>query len=159
MVLMAELPDPSFVLKKELGQLPVFGWYARANGFVFVDRAAGASAMRAMTVGAKAAAARGQQVVIFPEGTRVGHGAPPRYLPGIAALSKALSLPAVPLAHDAGAYWGKGSEHRAGTVRFRVLAPVPPGLPRRDLMQRLETVIEAETNALYARSGAEEPKP
>lgn len=155
-VLMAELPDACFVLKEELRRIPLFGWYTRAAGFVFVDRLAGASAMRAMTHGARAAARWGGQLVIFPEGTRAPPGAAPRYLPGAAALSRGLSLPCVPVAHDAGAYWRPGTRLRPGTATFEVLDALPADTPRRALMAGLEEVIEGATNALYARAPAPE---
>lgn len=154
-VLMAELPDACFVLKAELGRVPVFGAFARTAGFVFVDRLAGGSAMRALIRGGREAAARGGQLVIFPEGTRAAPGATPRYLPGVAALAGALSLPAVPVAHDAGAYWRAGTERRPGTARFEVLEPIPAGTPRPALMSELERAIEERTDALVASATAE----
>ena len=39
------LPDPAFVLKRELMWLPLFGWLARAAGMISIDRGSRASAL------------------------------------------------------------------------------------------------------------------
>lgn len=149
------LPEPCFVLKKELGTIPVFGWYCRANGFIFVDRLAGAKALRAMTAGAKAAADRGAQVVIFPEGTRVPLGRSLPYQPGVAALAKTIGAPIVPVAHNSAVYWRHpGLERRQGSIEIEIMAPLTPGLSRPALMAALEDAIEPATKRLEAADPA-----
>ena len=152
--LTALLERPCFVLKKELRAIPVFGWYCRANGFVFVDRKDGARALRAMTAAARRAADEGAQVVIFPEGTRARVGEALPYHPGVAALARATGLPVVPVAHDAGRYWTHpGLLRRPGTITMRVLDEIPPGTPRRELMTRLRDEVEAATRTLEGADG------
>ena len=154
------LDQPCFVLKKELASIPVFGWYCRANGFVFIDRAAGAKALRAMTTAAKAASLRRAQVVIFPEGTRVPPGRTAPYQPGVAALARAMVADVVPVAHDSGLYWRHPSARRLpGTVTLQVFEPIPGDTPRPELMRRLEAVIEPATRALEARAPYPLPEP
>jgi 1-acyl-sn-glycerol-3-phosphate acyltransferase len=72
--LFLELERPVFVLKRELTWIPIVGWFMRRAGLVPIDRGAGARAMRQMLRAADAALARGDQVVIFPEGTRTPAG-------------------------------------------------------------------------------------
>jgi 1-acyl-sn-glycerol-3-phosphate acyltransferase len=92
---------------------------------------------------------KGRQVVIFPEGTRQELFAPPDYKPGIAAMYKDLGLPVTPVAVNTGLIWKpKGLMRSPGTVTFKVLPPIPPGLPREDFMRRLEDAIEGESQAL-----------
>ena len=67
----------NLLLKKELLKLPVFGIYASRVG-IPIDRAGGAKTMRLMLAAAKKATAGGQQIVIFPEGSRAPPGAPLR---------------------------------------------------------------------------------
>lgn len=62
--------DPSYILKKELLAIPFFGWFIAHGGAIAIDRKAGASALKAMIQGAQDRIGRGQNVVIFPEGTR-----------------------------------------------------------------------------------------
>jgi 1-acyl-sn-glycerol-3-phosphate acyltransferase len=63
------MENPAYILKKELLKAPVFGVYASRVG-IPIDRAGGAKTMRLMLAAAKKATAGGQQIVIFPEGTR-----------------------------------------------------------------------------------------
>ena len=99
--------------------------------------------------GAREAVAKGRQVVIFPEGTRQPLDAAPDYKPGIAAMYKDLNLPVTPVALNTGLIWKpKGVMRSPGTVTFKVLPPIPPGLPRDEFMRRLEETIETEGQAL-----------
>ena len=93
---------PVVVMKRELTVIPLFGWVTRRYGVIGVDREAGAGALRTMMAEAKAAIAKGRPVIIFPEGTRIPPGETPPLRPGFAGLYRALKLPVVPVAHDAG---------------------------------------------------------
>jgi 1-acyl-sn-glycerol-3-phosphate acyltransferase len=153
-VWLALLPDPAYVLKRELLDIPVWGWLARGTGMIAVDRLAGATAMRHLLRTGQAAAAEGRQMVIFPEGTRVPPGERRPYQPGVAALAAATGLPVVPVATDSGVFWGRRAFHkRPGTITVAVLPPLPAGLRRDALLQRLEDAIEPATLHLL-RSGA-----
>jgi 1-acyl-sn-glycerol-3-phosphate acyltransferase len=89
MIWITLLPDCVYVLKRELTLIPLFGTMLLRHGMIPVDRRGGAQALRRLLRGAEQAVARGRQIVIFPEGTRVapGHTAP--LLPGVAALPPA----------------------------------------------------------------------
>lgn len=142
----ALLPDPAYVLKKELLSIPVYGWHARKVGMIPVDRAGGGRALKAMLRAAQAALAAGRQVVIFPEGTRTAPGERVPYQPGVVAIAAATSAPVIPVATDSGRVWGRRAFHKhPGVIRISVLPPLPPGLPRARLLAALETAIETET--------------
>ena len=146
------LPDPAYVLKRELLGIPVWGWLARGAGMIAVDRLAGASAMRHLLRAGQAAAAEGRQMVIFPEGTRVPPGERRPYQPGVAALAAATGLPVIPVATDSGLRWGRRAFHkRPGVITVAVLPPLPAGLRRDALLRRLEEAIEPETRRLSLR--------
>lgn len=145
--------DLVFVLKKELLDIPVWGFYARLARNIAVDRNAGASALRKLAEDSKAAVAAGYSVVIFPEGTRTPPGERGRYHPGVAALYKALDVPLVPVALNSGMHWPRGGQARPpGTIVVEVLDPIEPGLDRRTFMKRLESDIETATDRLVAGS-------
>jgi 1-acyl-sn-glycerol-3-phosphate acyltransferase len=136
---------PVVVMKRELTVIPLFGWVTRRYGVIGVDRDAGASALRAMMVEAKAAIAGGRPVIIFPEGTRVAYGESPPLQPGFAGLYRALGLPVVPVAHDVGRLWHKGFLKRSGTVHFEVGEVIPSGLKRDEVEARVHAAINALT--------------
>ena len=69
------LPLPSVFAKQELFDIPAWGKAALIYGLIPVARDGGAVALRAMLSEAKKMVADGRPLVIFPEGTRVPHGA------------------------------------------------------------------------------------
>ncbi len=142
------LPRPVYVFKKELGGVPVMGAYLKRNQ-IGVDRSGHAKALKSLMRGAREAVARGGQVLIFPEGTRQELDAPPDYKPGIAAMYKDLGAPVTPVALNTGLIWKpKGIMRSKGHVTFKVLPPIPPGLPRDEFMKELERILESESQAL-----------
>lgn len=150
---LALLPDPAYVLKRELLDIPVWGWLARGTGMIAVDRMAGGSAMRHLIRAGQAVAADGRQMVIFPEGTRVPPGERIPYQPGIAALASATGLPVIPVATDSGVLWGRRAfQKRPGVITVAALPPLPAGLMRDELLRRLADAIEPETDRLLLRA-------
>lgn len=134
---------PVIVIKKELSDIPLFGWVTRLYGVIPVERSAGAKALRALVEEGRRAIAIGRSVIIYPEGTRVRVGEAPTLRSGFAALYRALGLPVVPVAVDSGRLWGRGLVHRGGTVTLRVGATIPPGLKRDELEARVHNAINA----------------
>jgi len=134
---------PIIVLKKELADIPLFGFMTRQYGIIAVERSAGAKALRALVAEGQTAIATGRPVIIYPEGTRVRVGQTPELKSGLAALYRALALPVVPIAVDSGRLWGCGFVHRPGTVTFRVGETIPPGLERAEIEARVHAAINA----------------
>jgi 1-acyl-sn-glycerol-3-phosphate acyltransferase len=152
------LDDPAPIVKRELLRLPFYGWYMARAGAIAIDRKGRGAALRGMLAKARQAAADGRPIVIYPQGTRVPPGMTAPYQPGVFALYQALSLPLVPAAVNSGLFWGR--RHflkRPGRITLEFLEPIPPGRPRRQVMEELETRIEAAT-ALLERSAGEVPR-
>ena len=136
--------NPAVVMKRELTRIPIWGWLAQRYGMIPIDRQGGAAALRRLLKVAGEATAEGRPIVIFPEGTRVPHGAAPPLQPGFAGLYRALNLPIVPLALDSGRFWGRRLlGKRPGIVTFRFGEAIPPGLPRRVAEARVHAAINA----------------
>jgi 1-acyl-sn-glycerol-3-phosphate acyltransferase len=153
---MAYLPDPAVILKKELMDIPLYGQFARKLGMIPVRRDRGAVALRKMARAARARAQAGQQVFIFPEGTRRSPGAPPDYKPGVVLLYEALDKPCVPLALNSGLYWPRHAWRlNPGTIVMEFLEPIPPGLAREEFRRRLIEATERATALLVAQGQAE----
>lgn len=134
---------PVIVIKRELSQIPLFGWLTRRYGVIAVDRKAGPTALREMLVVGKAAVAGGRGVIIYPEGTRVRVGEMPPLQSGFAGLYRALGLPVVPVAVDSGRLWPKGLLKSPGTIHFRIGETIPPGLSRQEIEARVHAAINA----------------
>jgi 1-acyl-sn-glycerol-3-phosphate acyltransferase len=134
---------PVIVVKRELADMPLFGFMTRRYGVIPVERSAGAKALRTLVEEGKQAVAGGRSVIIYPEGTRVRVGETPRLKSGFAALYRALGLPVVPVAVNSGRLWGRGLVHRAGTVTFKVGETIPAGLKRDEIEARVHAAINA----------------
>ena len=134
---------PIIVMKKELGDIPLFGVLTRRYGVIEVERSAGAKALRSLVEEGREAVASGRPVIIYPEGTRVRVGETPELKSGFAALYRALGLAVVPIAVDSGRLWGRGFVHRSGTVTFKVGETIPAGLPRTEIEARVHRAINA----------------
>lgn len=134
---------PIIVMKKELADIPLFGFMTWQYGAIPVERSAGAKALRALVTAAEEAAATGRPVIIYPEGTRVRPGKTPPLKSGFAALYRALGLPVVPVAVDSGRLWGRGFVKRPGLITFKVGDTIPPGLPRKEIEARVHAAINA----------------
>ena len=142
--------DPAIIMKKELLWYPFLGWYALKAAMIPIDRAGTTKTLKAMVAAAKDRAAHYRQIIIFPEGTRKAPGAPPDYhAAGLSALARAIEVPIVPVATNAGLCWpGRGFLRRPGKIVYQILPPIPAGLPRKELMARLEADLESATDAL-----------
>ena len=144
--------QPIIVIKRELADIPLFGWMTRRYGVIPVDRSAGAKALRDLVTQGKAAAATGRPILIFPEGTRVAVGEQPPLQSGFAALYRAVGLPVVPVAVDSGRLWGRGLVKRPGVVTFRVGETIPPGLGRDEIERRVHAAINVLDSAPQPRT-------
>lgn len=155
-VLVTLFDDPTFIIKRELMWIPLFGWFTWKGGMVPVRRGAGAQALADMAVIARREIQKGRQLVIFPEGTRRAPGAEPRYKFGVAHLYAEIGAPCVPVALNSGLFWRRRSFLRwPGTVRLEFLDPIPPGLDKQEFLERLQSVIETATARLIAEGERE----
>jgi len=146
------LPEPHFVMKRELVWVPIFGQYALRIGCIWVVReqhGQGQTMMRRLQKGWSGSG----QIVIYPQGTRVPPGTHKPYRRGAALAYAELGLPMVLAATNVGWFWPKkGITRRPGTAVVEFLETLPPGLPRDEVMRRTEGSIEAASDRLSAEA-------
>lgn len=141
---LALFDEPAVVVKKELGQIPVWGAVALRHGVIPVDRDSGAAAVRVMLAAGRAAIARDRPIILFPEGSRIPHGEQPALKSGMAGLYRLLGLPIVPIALDSGRLAPKGRFIKTpGVVTFKVGEMIPAGLKREEVEARVHAAINA----------------
>lgn len=146
------LPNPVFILKRELLAIPVYGWWARIAGNIPIDRKGGARSLRAMRKRAADAILAGAQVVVFPEGTRVAPGETSKFQPGVAGIYRAVDAECALASHDSGRHWAKlGGSLSPGTITIRFLPPLPVGLERRAFLHEAKRRIDAARPDLTER--------
>ncbi|MEM5515764.1 lysophospholipid acyltransferase family protein [Henriciella sp. AS95] len=142
--------DPSLIMKRELLWYPALGWYALKAKMIPIDRSGSTKTLKKMLVDAKARAAEGRQVLIYPEGTRQPAGAAPDYkAAGVTALYNALNLPVLPLATNSGLCWKpRGITRRPGLVVYEALPPLPAGMNRKQMLPQLQEALETASDRL-----------
>ena len=139
------VPRCCYVLKRELLRIPLLGPLIPLAGMIAVDRDGGANALRGLLREGDRAACEGRQILIFPEGTRSEPEAMLPLQPGVAALAARTHLPVIPVVTDSGRCWGRRAfQKRPGTIHIRILKPIPTGIGRDQLMQRLDAALRSQ---------------
>lgn len=148
--LTAYIPEAVFILKKELTQIPLYGWYLQIVGMISIDRKAGFDAIKKVVKAAQQSLAAGKVIIIFPEGTRTLVGKSRPYNPGIAAIhQRCPEIPIVPMALNSGCFWGKGlSVIAPGCVEVEFLAAHKSQMERKELLSKLQKEIDLKSNIL-----------
>ena len=139
-------PPQVWVLKKELLRVPFFGWGLAMNSPIAIDRSSGKAALKQIVEQGKDRLKQGFWIVIFPEGTRIAPGQKGKYHIGGAWLATHTGVPVVPVAHNAGEFWGRNAFIKnPGTITVSIGAPIDPaGIETGDLNAKVEAWIEAE---------------
>ncbi|MEA3275082.1 MAG: lysophospholipid acyltransferase family protein [Pseudomonadota bacterium] len=110
-------PLQTWVLKKELMSIPVFGWALAVLEPIAIDRNSGRKAARQIIDAGIEKLGKGRSVILFPEGTRVAPGSRKKYGIGGALLAQKSGYPVLPVAHNAGVFWRRrGLKKYPGTV-------------------------------------------
>ncbi len=138
------LPPQTWVLKRELLWIPVFGWGLAMMLPVAIDRSAGKKALKQVIQQGTDRLKRGLWLIVFPEGTRTAPGERKRYAIGGAMLAEKSGYPVVPLCHNAGEFWSKGEfVKRPGTITV-VIGPTidPHGKRSSEINEEVEEWIE-----------------
>jgi 1-acyl-sn-glycerol-3-phosphate acyltransferase len=158
MALTTKGEDFSYILKRELMAIPIFGWYLKGAGQVAIDRAKRGQALPDLTRQVREAIAEGRQMIIFPEGTRKPAGARPEYKSGVGYLYIDSAAVCVPVALNTGLFWPRRRlSIRPGRVTIAFLEPIAPGLDKQNFLNLLEKRIEAGTAELIAEALAADP--
>ena len=138
-------PPQTWVLKRELLWIPVFGWGLAMTRPVAIDRSAGKKALRQVIEQGIDRLKRGLWLVIFPEGTRTAPGQHGRYAIGGAMLAEKSGATVVPVCHNAGEFWPKqGFLKHPGVITLVVGEPfAAAGMKASEVNQRVEEWIES----------------
>jgi 1-acyl-sn-glycerol-3-phosphate acyltransferase len=127
--LIAALPVPlRFVLKKELGRIPIAGWYMALSGHFMLDRSDPRAGLDVMRRAVERARRHGLCPVVFPEGTRSPDGRLGDWKPGAFQLAIDGGLDVQPVAIlGSHAILPKRTlaPRRGGTIVLRVGDPIP----------------------------------
>jgi 1-acyl-sn-glycerol-3-phosphate acyltransferase len=143
---LAIFPAQTWVLKRELQWIPIFGWGLAAMKPIAINRRAGHTAVGQVIEQGKERLADGIWVTIFPEGTRMPLGKTKKYGVSGAALAAEAGCVIVPVAHNAGDFWPRrGLKKEAGLIRFCIGPPIDAtGRPPRETNLIVQDWVESK---------------
>ncbi len=115
----------TWVFKKELLNIPFFGWMLKANKPIAIDRSQGRKALQFVMQRGKEKLEEGFCVSLYPEGTRTLPGQRGNYKSGGVMLAKRAGVDIVPIALNTGLFWQKGRGLvNSGTVDIIIGEPI-----------------------------------
>lgn len=146
------IPKHSWVIKRELEAIPIFGWGIRTVQPIAVDRNNSRSVAQILREGTKKIDA-GLSLVMFPEATRVKVNKNIKFKASAAKLAISTNVPIVLIAHNAGLVWPKGFWfRRSGTISVKIIEYISvekiASLDARELTAYIQETISREKNKL-----------
>ena len=118
-------PPIATVLKRELLNVPFFGWGLALLEPIAIDRDNPKQALKHIMEEGQRLIAIGRSVMIFPEGTRTPVGQVGNYARSGATLACKAGVPIVPVAHNAGHCWpSKRFLKYPGVITVVIGAPI-----------------------------------
>lgn len=134
----------SWIAKKELFDIPVFGHSMRHGGYIPLDRGDGRKALKSMEEAAKQIR-NGKSVIIFPEGTRTRDGKLLPFKRGGFLLAARAGVAVVPVTINGSFQINPGGALKlyGGTISIDIHAPIaiPEGMKRNTLEEYLLTQV------------------
>ena len=145
--------EQSWILKRELMWVPIFGWALASVPTIAINRKAGRQALKQVIRQGTELLDGGRLVVVFPEGTRTAPGEKRKYGIGGAMLAEKSGYPVVPIAHNAGVFWKRrGLKKHPGTIDVVVGEPIETkGRKAGEINQLVEWWVEARVAELRSR--------
>jgi 1-acyl-sn-glycerol-3-phosphate acyltransferase len=143
MFLQLIVPKHSWVIKKELLNIPVFGWGLKMVNPIAVDRKDNMSVNQIVKGGVEKLQ-QGLWLVIFPESTRLRPHEHRKFKPSGIKLAMEAKVPVVLMAHNAGLYWPKNIWiQKPGLITVEILSVLQPeDLENADVRQITSQVEE-----------------
>ena len=142
--------SPVFILKKELLKIPVFGWYLKKIGSIYIDR----NKITKENLGffdqiSNLIKSSNRPLIIFPQGTRLTSDDRTPFKKGVSRIYDELKIKCQPVAINSGNVWpkkGKLKPHKNLTIS--ILKPIESGLNKDIFLQNLQDSIYFELDSL-----------
>ena len=146
--------EQSWILKRELMWIPVFGWALASVPTIAINRKAGRRALKQIIKQGTKVLDQGRVVVVFPEGTRTAPGEKRKYGIGGAMLAEKSGYPIIPIAHNAGVFWKRRDLKKyPGTIDVVVGEPIETkGRKASEINSMVENWIEDQVAKLPANT-------
>jgi 1-acyl-sn-glycerol-3-phosphate acyltransferase len=142
--------SPVFILKKELLQIPIFGWYLKKIGSISIKR----NKVTKENLGffddiLKLVNSSDRPLVIFPQGTRLLPQDRTPFKKGANRIYQELKIACQPIAINSGNIWPKSGLKKINKcLTISILKPIEPGLDKSVFLKELENSIYSELDIL-----------
>ena len=137
------IPDCTFVIKKELLSIPLYGLYLKKLEYVSIDRGKTTKdniESFAQIFGKIQESNR--TLIIFPQGTRVPPDEQPMLKKGASRIYQGLNISCVPVKLNTGSVWPRNSFYKyPGKIIFEFKDSIEPGLDSVTFTKELENKI------------------
>ena len=142
--------SPVFILKKELLNIPIFGWYLRKIGSISIKRDKVTKENLGFFEEIKEIVNKSDRpIIIFPQATRVLPNERPPFKKGASKIYEELKIFCQPVAINSGLVWPKkGGKISNKEITISVLKPINPGLSKNDFIKTLEENIYSELDLI-----------
>ncbi len=141
---------PIFILKNELLQIPIFGWYLKKIGSISIRR----NKTTKENLGflddiIKHVNESNRPLIIFPQATRVLPYERPPFKKGVGKIYEQLKIECLPLAINSGVVWPKtGKKKSDKEIIVSILSPIKLGHDKETFLKILEKNIYDELNKI-----------
>ena len=142
--------SPVFILKKELVNIPIFGWYLKKIGSISIKR----NKISKDNLGfldqiSKLVNISNRPLIIFPQGTRLPPHERIPFKNGVAKIYEKLNIKCQPVAINSGNVWPKKGLKKSNlTLTISILKPIESGINKEEFLKILEKNIYSELDNL-----------
>jgi len=142
--------SPVFILKKELLKIPVFGWYLKKIGSIYIDR----NKITKENLGffdqiSNLIKSSNRPLIIFPQGTRLTPDDRTPFKKGASRIYDELKIKCQPVAINSGNIWPKKGKLKPNkNLTISILKPIESGLNKDIFLQNLQNSIYFELDSL-----------
>ena len=142
--------SPVFILKKELLKIPIFGWYLKKIGSIYIDR----NKITKENLGffdqiSYLIRSSNRPLIIFPQGTRLTSEDRAPFKKGASRIYGELKIKCQPIAINSGNVWPKKGKLKPNkNLTISILKPIESGLNKDIFLQNLQDNIYFELDSL-----------
>ena len=142
--------SPIFILKKELLNIPIFGWYLKKIGSISIKRdKITKDNLNFLENISNRVKNSDRPLIIFPQATRVPPSERPNFKKGVARIYEELKIDCIPIAINSGYVWPKNSIKNSNKeITISILKPISPGLNKDEFLNTLQKRIYSELDLL-----------
>ena len=138
--------SPRFILKNELLQIPIFGWYLKKIGSISISRNKITKDNLGFIEKIKNSVQNSNRpILIFPQATRVLPDERIPFKKGVGRIYKELDIKCQPVAINSGRVWQKNNILKLNkSITISILNPIDPGLDSNNFVSIIEKNIYSE---------------